>query len=110
MTQIIPLIFCNTQKKHAIPEFDVCQSVKMILIENEHEHQLHCSCNYVKEYGILCSHSLVVAKSFAPTWTGMTHNDISMLWWKAYFKYSLPEKVIPDQYKQQKIKQIFHTL
>ena len=57
-----------------------------------------------------CIHSLVVAKSFQPHWKYITHNDVSVHWWKAYYLFSLPETIIPNRVKQLQIKQVFRTL
>ena len=57
-----------------------------------------------------CIHSIVVAKSFGTGWQYVTHNDVSVRWWKAYYLFSLPETIIPDKVKQLQIKQVFRTL
>ena len=57
-----------------------------------------------------CVHSIVVANSMEPQWKQITHNDVSVRWWKSYYFFSLPEKIIPDWNKQMQIKQVFKAL
>ena len=71
---------------------------------------MDCSCNYTTVFGLPCVHSMVVAETFKQHWKEVIHHDISVRWWKKYYLYSLPEKIIPDYEKQRKIKQVFHTL
>ena len=54
------------------------------------------------------AYTIVVAQTFIPKWKGMTHHDV--LVWTCYFLYSLPGIVTSDFTKQQKFKQVFHTL
>ena len=93
-----------------IPDFDVIQKVTSIETQNIATRQLQCSCNYADVYGLPCIHSIAVAESFKPKWENITHNDVSVRWWKAYYLFSLPELIIPDRAKQQRIKQVFRTL
>ena len=57
-------------------------------------------------YGLPCNHTLVVAKIFSPTWPYITLYDISVRWLKSYYLYSLPDKIIPDEIMQRKVKQV----
>ena len=52
----------------------------------------------------------MVASSLKPCWKHITHNDVSVRWWNAYYLFSLPEKIIPDRNRQIRIKQVFKTL
>ena len=97
-------------RKGYIPDFDVIQTVTAIDTPNREVKQLQCTCQYSEIYGMPCIHSIVVATSFRPHWTYVTHNDVSVRWWKAYYLFSLPETIIPDKVKQQQIKQVFKTL
>ena len=90
-----------------IPDFDAIQTVNLIHTSKENIKQLGCSCTYISVYGIPCVHSLAVAKTFEPNWAYIDHNDVSVRWLKSHYLYSLPEKNIPDNTKQQQIKQVF---
>ena len=93
-----------------IPDFDVLQTVGIIDTANDNIKQLRCSCTYTTVYGLPCVHSWTVAKTFEPNWTYINHNDVSVRWLKSYYLYSLPETIIPDVAKQQKIKQVFRSI
>ena len=97
-------------RKMYIPDFDVIQKVTCVETQDNETKQLKCSCQYADVYGLPCIHSIVVAESFKPKWKNITHNDVSVRWWKAYYLFSLPESIIPDKAKQQRIKQVFRTL
>ena len=49
-------------------------------------------------------------RTFKPLWKEITHNDVSVRWWKKYYLFSLPDKVIPNTVKQSRIKQVFQAL
>ena len=51
-----------------------------------------------------------VSNTFPNNWSGISRNDISVFWWKIYYLFSLPEKIIDDVENQQRIKDILHTL
>ena len=72
--------------------------------------QLKCSCQYTDVFGLPCVHAMVVAETFKPLWKEITHNDVSVRWWKKYYLFSLPDKVIPNTVKQGTIKQVFQAL
>ena len=57
-----------------------------------------------------CVHSLCVSNSFPFSWSGLSHNDVSVVWLKSYYLYSIQKDIIPDAEKQQKIKDVYHTL
>ena len=99
-----------SSKRGYIPDFDVIQLVRAIDTPTREIKQLQCTCQYSKVYGMPCIHSIVVAKSFGTQWKYVTHNDVSVRWWKAYYLFSLPETIIPDKVKQLQIKQVFRTL
>ena len=99
-----------SSRKGYIPDFDVIQMVTAINTQERGVKQLQCTCQYSDVYGMPCIHSIVVASSFRPNWTYITHNDVSIRWWKAYYLFSLPDTIIPDKVKQQQIKQVFKTL
>ena len=83
----------------SIPDFDV---VEIVTIQNIKQHdvkQLKCSCQYTDIFGLPCVHAMVVAETFKPYWTEITHNDVSVQWWKKYYLFSFPEKVIPNTVK-----------
>ena len=100
----------NSSKKLYIPDFDVVQKITSHKTQEEGLRQLKCTCHYAEVYGLPCVHSIVVASSLKPRWKQITHNDVSVRWWKAYYLFSLPEKIIPDRTKQMKIKQVFKSL
>ena len=97
-------------RKTCIPDFDVLSIVYMVDTSKNTVKQLMCSCGYNKVYGLPCVHSLVVANSFSPKWSYINHNDVSVRWLKTYYLYSLPDKVIPNEDMQQKVKQVFRLL
>ena len=72
--------------------------------------QLKYSYQYTDVFCLPCVHAIVVAETFKPSWTEITHNDVSVRWWKKYYLFSLPEKVIPDTVKQRRTKQVFQAL
>lgn len=88
-----------------LPIFDRVYSVTL----NEKE-QLNCSCSRGNVWGLPCAHTLCVANSFKPLWKGLCIHDISVIWWKSYYLYSLPSKIISDLEKQNEIKKAFHAL
>ena len=102
-------VLCSTHKS-LIPDFDVLSTVFVADTSKPQIKQLLCTCSYNKVYGRPCIHSLVVAKSFSPNWSYITHDDVGVRWLKSYYLYSLPEKVIPDQSLQKNMKQVFPTL
>ena len=65
-------------RKGYIPDFDVIQTVKVTDTPNMEVKQLQCTCQYNEVYGMPCIHSIVVARSFQPNWTYVTHNDVSV--------------------------------
>ena len=93
-----------------IPDFYVLQTVHIIDTSKDNIKQLGCSCTYTAVYGLPCVHSWPVAKTLEPNWTYINHNDVSVRWLKSYYLYSLPEKIIHDIAKQQKIKQVFRSI
>jgi len=101
---------CSTSfkelEKKIIPMFKIVNTVKLC-----NNNRLQCDCSYNQVWGIPCVHSLSVANTFiSDKWNGISHNDVSVVWWKSYYLYSLPEKVDINKNKQEKIKQIFHML
>ena len=91
--------------KIVVPIFDRVYSVKL----NDKE-QLNCSCSRAKVWGLPCAHALCVANSFQPNWKGLSIHDISVVWWKSYYLYSLPSMIISDLEKQKEIKKALHAL
>ena len=100
----------NRDRRSYIPDFDVISTVSLKQSPEQGIFRLECSCSYTKVFGIPCVHSMVVSETFKPKWKELTHHDISVRWWKKYYLFSLPDKIIPDYSKQKRIKQVFHTL
>ena len=95
---------CSTSFKELetkiIPMFKIVNTVKLC-----NNNRLQCDCSYNQVWGIPCVHSLSVANTFiSDKWNGISHNDVSVVWWKSYYLYSLPDKVDINKNKQEKIK------
>ena len=100
----------TSNRRSHIPDFDVINTVTLQKTSEEGIFRIDCSCSYTRVFGMPCVHSMAVAETFKPHWKEVIHHDISVRWWKKYYLYSLPEKIIPDYDKQRRIKQVFHTL
>jgi len=57
-----------------------------------------------------CVHNLCVLNTFPKSWSGLCHNDVSVLWMKNYYLYSIQPTILSDTEKQEKIKNVYHTL
>ena len=95
---------------NSIPDFDVIETITLQKTKQCDVKQLKCSCQYIDVFGLPCVHAMVVAETFKPLWKEITHNDVSVQWWKKYYLFSLPGKVIPNTVKQKRIKQVFQAL
>ena len=82
----------SNQKKSLIPDFDVIKTVQTVDTSKKIK-QLTCTWSYNNVYGLPCVHSLVVAKCFAPKWSYITHDNVSVRLLKSYYLYFLPEKL-----------------
>ena len=60
--------------------------------------------------GFPCVYMISVSNIFPKSWSGISHHDISVFWWKIYYQFSLPDKIIDDVENQQCIKDILYTL
>ena len=99
-------IFFLRASKKILPIFKVINTVKLCS-----NNQLQRNCSYTTVWDLPCVHPFCITNTFTSTlWNGVSHNDVSVIWWKSYYLYSLPEIVDPDPEKQEKIKLIFHTL
>ena len=91
--------------KLKIPQWKTVETVTV-----SSSNRLKCTCSYTKVYGFPCVHMISVSNTFPNNWSGISRNDISVFWWKIYYLFSLPEKIIDDVENQQRIKDILHTL
>ena len=57
-----------------------------------------------------CVHSICVSNTFLHSWSGLCHNDVSVLWMKNYYLYSIQPNILSDIEKQEKIKNVYHKL
>ena len=67
---------------------------------------MKCTCSRCTVWGFPCIDMICVSLTFPDTWVGITHNDISVFWWKIFYLYSLPTDVIEDADRQN----IYQTL
>ena len=94
----------------SIPDFDLIEIVTLQKTKQYDVKQLQCSCQYTVIFGLPSVHAMVVVETFNPLWTEITLKDLSVRWWKKYYLFSLPKKVIPNIVKQRRIKQVFQAL
>jgi hypothetical protein len=62
-----------------IPQFDRVRKVKLV------GRSLHCSCKFFERIGIPCRHQIhVLHYHMTPSWTDLSHHDVSVRWWTTY--------------------------
>ena len=105
MESLSRYVIISTFNSTVLPIFDRVYSVRL----NKKE-LLNCSCSRGNVWGLPCAHTLCVANSFKPLWKGLCIHDISVIWWKSYYLYSLRSKIISDVEKRNEIKKAFHAL
>jgi hypothetical protein len=49
---------------------------------------LTCSCFYFERTGICCRHIMYVLVQAIPSYTGVTHKDISVVWWNMFYQHA----------------------
>jgi hypothetical protein len=49
--------------------------------------RLFCSCQYFSHVGIPCRHIMYTLIIICPEYQGVTHHDVSVVWWSIYSLY-----------------------
>ena len=84
----------QTSSSNSIPDFDVIEIVMLQKTKQCDVKQLKCSCQYTDVFGLPCVHAMVVTETFKPLWKEITHNDVSVQWWKKYYLFSLSHHML----------------
>jgi hypothetical protein len=46
--------------------------------------RLYCSCEYFSRIGLPCRHIMCILTAICPEYKGVTHHDVSVVWWSIY--------------------------
>jgi hypothetical protein len=65
-----------------IPHFNRTRTVKVL------GGHLSCDCHYQEQTGIVCRHCMSVLCFVDANFKGVTHEDVSVVWWKLYPQYA----------------------
>jgi hypothetical protein len=58
---------------------------------------LLCSCMYFERTGIPCRHLMNVLDSICPGYNGISHHDVSVMWWSDFNKYAFSTNPSEEQ-------------
>jgi hypothetical protein len=72
-----------------IPHFHRTRTVKVV------DGYLICDCHYQEQTGIVCRHCMSVLCFVDTSFKGVTHEDVSVVWWKVYPQYAYQHGVHP---------------
>lgn len=73
----------NCRKLGLVPSFSRIRKVSI-----DDDGILLCSCMYFERIGIPCRHQMHVLTSIDEGYAGITHHDVSVIWWNEFVKYA----------------------